>query len=806
MIVHKFGGSSLATAEKIKNVSNIIECSDEAVVVSASGKTTSNLQKAIDQAIVGSDYEETLNIILEHHIQIISELTPEDETIKALVIRDLRNIRNILNTITITNFCADNLRFFILGFGEIWSANILAAYLKSKGENTYFIDASDCLIVNDSSYPVTVNWQKSLEELEAIKRENSADVYVITGFVAQNKYGKRTILGMNCSDYSAAIFAKLLQAEKLYIWTDVAGVYSANPQVVPEAKPLTQLTYKEALELAYFGASVVHPLTITPMAIERTPIYIKSSYAPEEPGTKICADKDENQGLIKGLTSVSDVAIVRVQGAGMIGVSGISFKVFGALEKAEISVMMISQASSEYSICFAIDSLNADNAIDTLKREFSNEIKNNLIEEIVVHKHHSLITAVGEGMRAKTGSLAKLVNSLRLANINIHAIAQGSSERSVTFAVKTEDEARGVQAMHRHYNTISDDIAIAVIGAGNIGKEFIKQMKQTYQNWYEKGINLVLIGATNSKQMKIVYENLLFENIDTLLEENVEPVNLEKLAEFMSRASAVKKIIIDATASEEVSKSYINFLQKGISIVTPNKYANSGNYDYYHDLRKVANESGSMYFYETNVCAGLPLIATLQSMVRSGDQVKEIKGIFSGTLSYLFTQLNNGVIFSDAVKMAYDAGYTEPDPRQDLSGMDVARKTIILAREIGLNLSLGDLTIENLVPEELRECSVEEFFEKLPTFNDQIMSQIQDKKQDLAGVHYVGSINNGAANVGIQAYNESSPFANVKGTDNIVMINTQRYTQPMVIQGAGAGIEVTAAGVYGDVITVIREK
>ncbi|QIW10668.1 bifunctional aspartate kinase/homoserine dehydrogenase I [Francisella sp. LA112445] len=806
MIVHKFGGSSLATAEKIKNVSNIIECHDEAVVVSASAKTTSNLQKAIDQAILGSDYDETLNLILEHHTQIINELTPEDTTIKALVIRDLRNIRNILNTITITNFCADNLRFFILGFGEIWSANILTAYLKSKGKNAYFIDASDCLIVNDRSYPVTVNWQKSLEELETIKRENPADVYVITGFIAQNKYGKRTILGLNCSDYSAAIFAKLLQAEKLYIWTDVAGVYSANPQVVPEAKPLTQLTYKEALELAYFGASVVHPLTITPMALERTPIYIKSSYAPEEPGTKICADKDENQGLIKGLTSVSDVAIVRVQGAGMIGVSGISYKVFGALEKAEISVMMISQASSEYSICFAIDSINADKATETLKQEFASEIKSNLIEEIVVHKHHSLITAVGEGMRAKTGSLAKLVNSLRLANINIHAIAQGSSERSVTFAVKTEDEARGVQAMHRHYNTISDDIAIAVIGAGNIGKEFIKQMKQTYQKWYEKGINLILIGATNSKQMRIVYENLLFENVDTLLEENIEPVNLEKLAEFMSRASAVKKIIIDTTASEEVSKSYINFLQKGISIVTPNKYANSGNYDYYQELRKVAGESGSMFLYETNVCAGLPLIATLQSMVRSGDQVKAISGIFSGTLSYLFTQLNNGVIFSDAVKMAYDAGYTEPDPRQDLSGMDVARKTIILAREIGLNLSLTDLTVENLVPEELRECSVEEFFEKLPTFNDQIMNQIKEKKQDLAGVHYVGSINNGAANVGIQAYNEASPFANVKGTDNIVMINTQRYTQPMVIQGAGAGIEVTAAGVYGDVITVIREK
>lgn len=806
MIVHKFGGSSLATAEKIKNVSNIIKCKDEAVVVSASAKTTSNLQKAIDQAIESQDYSDTLNLVFEHHSNILKELIPTDNSLRESILTDLKNIKHILSTIAITGFCADSLRFFILGYGEIWSAKILTLYLQTKGKKAYFIDASECLIVNDRSYPVIVNWQSSLENIEIIKSDNPADVYVITGFIAQNKFGKRTILGLNCSDYSAAIFAKLLQANKLYIWTDVAGVYSANPQVVPEAKPLTQLTYKEALELAYFGASVVHPLTIAPMALERTPIYIKSSYAPNEAGTKISADIDENQGIIKGLTSVSDVAIVRVQGAGMIGVSGISFKVFGALEKAEVSVMMISQASSEYSICFAIDSINADKATETLRQEFTNEIKNNLIEEIIVHKHYALITAVGEGMKSKTGSLAKLVNSLKLANINIHAIAQGSSERSVTFAVKAEDEARGVQAMHRHYNSVSDDIAIAVIGAGNIGKAFIKQVKQTYEKWYEKGINLVLVGATNSRQMRVSYENLLFENIDNLLEEDTEQVNLEKLAEFMSHASATKKIVIDATASENVSENYISFLQKGISVVTPNKYANSGNYEFYQELRKVAKQNGTSFLYETNVCAGLPLIVTLQNMVQSGDHVKTIKGIFSGTLSYLFTQLNNGVIFSDAVKMAYDAGYTEPDPRQDLSGMDVARKTVILAREIGLNIGLNDLVIENLVPEELRECSVEEFFTKLPTFNEQIMQQIADKKQDLAGVHYVGSIENGFANVGIQAYDESSPFANVKGTDNIVMINTERYTQPMVIQGAGAGVEVTAAGVYADVITVIREK
>lgn len=805
MVVHKFGGSSLASAEKIRNISKIIDYKGDATVVSALNKTTSYLQNAIRRALSGENYNEEMDTICSFHTEIVRELIPANESLVALINRDVRDIKHILSTIVMTGSCASKLEFFILGFGEIWSANILTAYLQSIDVNANFIDASENLIVDDSNYPVCVDWQKSSENLNKLLDDSKADVYIITGFIAQNTDGKRTILGLNCSDYSAAIFAKLFQADKLYIWTDVKGVYSANPSVVPEAKPLSKLTYKEALELAYFGASVVHPFTIAPMALENTPIYIKSSYFPSEKGTKISAEKDENQGLIKGLTSVSNVAIVRVQGAGMIGVSGISVKVFGALEKAKISVMMISQASSEYSICFAVESLQADKALRALSHEFVNEIRNNHIEEIIVEKHYSLITAVGEGMRAKSGSLAKLINSLRLANINIHAIAQGSSERSVTFAVKSVDE-RGIQAMHRHYNTTSNDVAVAVIGAGNIGKALIEQLKQTYESWYAKGINLVLIGVTNSTQMKVVYENLLFENVDTLLAEKTEQVDLEKLAGFMSKASAVKKIVIDATASEEVSAKYVQFLEKGINVVTPNKYANSGDYEYYQHLRKTANLRGVNFLYETNVCAGLPLVKTIQNMVQSGDKVKIIQGIFSGTLSYIFTQLNNGIGFADAVRLAYDKGYTEPDPRQDLSGLDVARKTIIMAREIGVNIGLNDLEIENLVPEELRECSLEDFFTKLPAFNDLIMKQIEAKKKTSIGVHYIGSVENSRASVGIQGYDQGSPFANIHGTDNIVMIYTDRYVQPMVIQGAGAGIEVTAAGVYADIISIIKES
>ena len=806
-ILHKFGGSSVATAEKIKNVAKIISGKNESIVVSASGKTTSKLKQAIELAINSKDYSKILVDVLEHHKNLLEELIPNQKNIYTQIENDINNIKHILNTISITGFCADSLRHFILGYGEIWSAKILANYLSTLNINTIFVDASEVLIVDNTNYPVCVDWEQSTNNIHNFRKENQADVYVITGFIAQNKQQKRTILGMNCSDYSAAIFAKLINARKLYIWTDVAGVFSANPQMVPEAKPLKALTYKEALELAYFGASVVHPLTIGPMLSENTPIYIKSSYAPNEEGTKISNEIDVNQGLIKGLTSINDVAIVRVQGAGMIGVSGISAKVFSCLEKEKVSVMMISQASSEYSICFAIENQLATKAVEVLQKEFQQEINTGLVDEIVVEKNYSLVTAVGEGMKAKTGSLSKLLNSLKLSNINVHAIAQGSSERSVTFAVKEEDEKRAVQAMHRHYNSVGIDVAVAIIGAGNVGKAFVRQLRATHRYWFEKGVNIVLVGITNSKKMKLTYENLLFMSKDNILE-TAEDVNLSDLADFLSRASSSKKVIIDSTANEGVAKNYLEFLSKGINVITPNKHANTDNYGYYEQLRQTAKKTNTKFLYETNVCAGLPLISTLQNMVQSGDEVEAIKGIFSGTLSYLFSQLNNGIKFSDAVKMAYDNGYTEPDPRQDLSGMDVARKTVILAREIGLTISLSDLNIENLVPKELRECSIEEFFKELPKFDKQITKYLQEKTDGLAGVHYVGSVDTktSKATVSVQNYDLSSPFVGVQGTDNIVMINTERYIKPLVIQGAGAGLDVTAGGIYADLLTIMRDK
>lgn len=454
-IVHKFGGSSLADANKVNHIANIINGKHESIIVSATGKTTSKLKQALLAAKQNQATDELLLDIKQSHDQIIDTFNHSDnQELKQAIADDIEDIDRILATIRLTKTYADNLKNFVLGFGELWSAKILTNCLQSVGIDAGFVDASKVLLVDDTHFPVAVNWSESQLLLDEYCHQYKHDVYVITGFIAQNAEGNRTILGMNCSDYSAAIFAKLLKADQLNIWTDVPGIFSANPLAVDNACALTALSYKEALELAYFGASVVHPLTISPMMAQETPIYIKSSFDAKQPGTCITqAGDQQSQNLAKGITSIADVAIVRVQGAGMIGVSGISARVFSALEQAKISVLMISQASSEYSICLAVTMDQSVKAIKVLEKAFAYDIKNGNIEHVYCDNHYALVSAVGDGMINYPGALAKLVNALAAADINIHAIAQGSSERSITVTVKQSEEKKALNAIHKAYCT-----------------------------------------------------------------------------------------------------------------------------------------------------------------------------------------------------------------------------------------------------------------------------------------------------------------------------------------------------------------
>ena len=454
-VVHKFGGSSLADAKKVNNIVNIISGKNEIIVVSATGKTTSKLKQSLALAKSNKDYTPVLQDIYNAHCQIIDTFSHcNNKQLKQRIAADIKDISRILTTIVLTKTYAENLKNFVLGYGELWSAKILTHCLQCAGIDTGFIDASEVLTVDDTNFPVAVDWSKSQMALLDYIANHKHENYVITGFIAKNIEGYRTILGMNCSDYSAAIFAKLLNATELNIWTDVPGIFSANPQAVPGAKSLRQLSYKEALELAYFGASVVHPLTISPMMSQGTPIYIKSSFDSKAKGTVIKGDVvDEAAPLAKGITSVAEVAMLRVQGAGMIGVSGISARVFNALESAKISVLMISQASSEYSICLAVSMTQSSKAVKALEKAFSVDIKCGNIEHIRCDKHYALVTVVGDGMINHPGSLAKMINALAKSNINIHAIAQGSSERSITVTIKEKDEAKALSAIHQAYYT-----------------------------------------------------------------------------------------------------------------------------------------------------------------------------------------------------------------------------------------------------------------------------------------------------------------------------------------------------------------
>ncbi|WP_119343525.1 bifunctional aspartate kinase/homoserine dehydrogenase I [Facilibium subflavum] len=806
--VHKFGGSSLADAKKIRNIISIIQGRNEAIIVSASGKTTRMLNQAIELAKTGQDYQKVLLQVTMHHTGLLDALDIDDQALYDQITTDIEHISQMLLTIQLSQICADSLSHFILGFGEIFSARILTAFLQTQKIKASFIDASKLLFVDDSVMPASVDWDKSQKSLSQYIKQ-SGEIYVITGFIAQNTEGHRTILGMNCSDYSAAIFARLLNAEKLIIWTDVAGVYSANPQVVPQARQLRCLSYKEALELAYFGASVVHPLTINPMMKASIPIYIKSSFNPKDQGTIITDQAISQTGspyLIKGLTSIQGVSLMRVQGVGMIGVSGIAAKVFSVLEKANISVMMISQSSSEYSICFAVDAQNAKKAVKVLEKSFKSEIEQGLIEHIYCESNYSMITAVGDGMRFQPGTLSKVIKPLADAKINVHAITQGSSERSITVTVKDEDEHVALNLIHAQAKKAPvNEVAVALIGVGNVAKSLILQMQKQHEVLLKQNIELRIIGVINSKHM-VLGSNLLQENWLDKLKNSKQKASVTELKTHLLAQPVAKKILIDATANAKIARSYLPFLESGIDVVTPNKYANTEDLSYYYALRKTSIDHQSKFKYETNVCAGLPVIQTLQNMQLTGDKIHKIQGVFSGTLSYIFNQMNQGKSFIDSLFDAYEKGFTEPDPRQDLSGMDVARKVICLAREIGLEVNLDDILIESLVPEALHQESVETFLIRVKEYDRKITSKLQKIKQQAPALHFIGEITaSGTVAVGIKPLDGKSPFAHLTGTDNMILIYSDYYQKnPLLISGAGAGSIVTASGVFADVLSLIK--
>jgi aspartokinase/homoserine dehydrogenase 1 len=649
-----------------------------------------------------------------------------------------------------------------------------------------------------------VDWDASRARMDAWRaaRPQAPHTLVVTGFVAATAEGTPTTLGRNGSDYSASVFAALLGAAQIHIWTDVDGVMSADPRLVPEARPLPELSYREAMELAYFGARVIHPGTMAPAVQAGIPLFIRNTFAPHAPGTRIDA-AGAARGSVKGFTSIAPVALVNVEGTGMIGVPGTAHRLFGALRERGISVIMISQGSSEHSICFAVPAQDAPAARTAVEEAFFAERHHGQIQTVEVLDDCCVLAAVGDGMAGQPGTAAGFFGALGKAGINVRAIAQGSSERNISVVLDRADERRALRAVHAGFYLSDQTLSVGVIGTGTVGAALLGQLTAAGARLRASShVDLRVRGLATSQRMLLHERGMELDGWRAAIAGQGTALDLDAFADHVQTDALPHTVLIDCTASEGVAARYEGWLRRGIHVVTPNKRANSGSFGYYRALRLAARQSRMHYLYETTVGAGLPIVQTLRDLVHTGDEVRRIEGVLSGTLSYLFHAFDGSRPFSEILADARARGFTEPDPRDDLSGTDVARKVVILAREMGLPLELADVRVESLVPEALRAGTTAEFLAALPGHDAQIAALLADARARGKVLRYVGEVDrDGNAAARLCALDASHPFARIRPTDNVVQFHTRRYdANPLVVQGPGAGPDVTAGGIFADLL------
>jgi aspartokinase/homoserine dehydrogenase 1 len=809
-VAHKFGGTSLADADAYRAVTAIIESSGhprQAVVVSAAAGMTDGLIELVSRAARRDvTAEELADSLRDRQVSIVEDLLdskPHD--LIARIDKDFADIKDVLRASSVMGTALANAIGAVAGFGEVWSARLLTTHLQDRGVSAAMLDAREVLVVSPAEATPVVDWETSAANLETWLAENDHDVVVITGFIAADATGAPTTLGRNGSDYSASIFSSLLGASELLIWTDVDGVMSADPRLVPQAEVLDELSYDEAMELAYFGAKVIHPATMTPAIRNGIPVTIRNTFNPAAPGTRF-APRSTGDTPVKGFASISDMALVNLEGTAMIGVPGISERLFGSLRQAGVSVVMISQGSSEHSICFAVPESHAAAARDAVESAFAAERHRGLLHDLEVTTGCTILAAVGDGMSGTPGIAARLFGSLVRAGVNVKAIAQGSSERNISVVIDGADAARALRAAHAGFYLSRQTLSIGLIGPGHVGGTLLDQMAKRLDSLVsEFGVDLRVRAIASSSTMVLDEHRIDLNSWRTRLNSDdagALATDLDMLADYVQTESVPHAAIIDCTASADIAMRYGDWLSQGIHVITPNKKANSGNIEYYRALQGVARRADAHYFYETTVGAALPVIQTLRDLVQTGDQVYRIEGVFSGTLSYLFNSFDGTTPFSGIVRAAREKGYTEPDPREDLSGMDVARKVVILAREMGVEASLDDMGIEGLIPAGLEIGSVDEFLDRLADHDDEMLETVERARSTGKVLRFVGVIDpEEGCQVSLRSYDRDHPFARIRLTDNIVTFQTARYSEnPLVVQGPGAGPAVTAGGVFADLL------
>jgi bifunctional aspartokinase / homoserine dehydrogenase 1 len=808
-VVHKFGGSSVADAACFARVADILEAQPAArlaVVLSACKGVTDALLGLVTAAErEDAAWHGELAALRTRHATMAQQLLDAQGAGAYLVEfdRDIADLRTVLQTVSVMRTAGEHVSEHVSGYGEIWSTRLFVRYLSGRSgrAGVHWLDARQCVVVEWGSLGPSVQWEESRRRTVGAVPAGAATL-IVTGFIATTPRGVQTTLGRNGSDFSASIFGALLDAAAIHIWTDVDGVLSADPKRVPDAQVITSLSYNEAMELAYFGAKVIHPQTMAPAVTRQIPIWIRNTFAPEKSGTLIAAAPNAAQP-VKGITSIDDVAMVNIEGAGMIGVPGTAHRLFGALREENISVILISQGSSEHSICCAIPAAQADRARVVVRTAFARELDGGQIQSVAVDGNLSILAVVGDGMAGIPGVAAKVFDALGGANINVRAIAQGASERNISVVIGAAEATRALRAVHASFYLSPHTVSIGVIGPGTVGRVLLDQLaSQRERLARDFNIDLRVRGILRSKEMRLADQAIDLSRWREELAAGAEPGNLTRFFEHVHADHLPHAVIIDCSSNETVAAAYRGWLASGLHVITPNKKANSGAMSYYDSLRAAGRSSGAHYLYETTVGAGLPVVQTLRDLRETGDEIRSIEGIFSGTLAYLFNVYDGSTAFSAIVRDAKQKGYTEPDPRDDLSGLDVARKLIILGREMGLRLELANVQVESLVPADLNSGSSADFLAQLPKYDAAMQQRYQAAVARGKVLRYVGRVGaDGTATVGLVEVERTHAFANIALTDNIVRYSTARYNNnPLIVQGPGAGPDVTAGGVFADLL------
>ncbi len=806
----KFGGTSIATAQGIQRAIQLVHnrplemrC---LVVVSALGGVTDKLIELINHSLAQKEVD--LGLIAElsdMHQTIVDDLIldGEKQQIRDLLDELWEELTSLIQGMILVRECTKRTQDAILSIGERASAPLVSAVFRAAGEKSQPMDARELILSDDTYGEANVDFDQSTQRIRSRLQNlpSQGITAVITGFIASAPDGSTTTLGRSGSDYTATIVGSALRASRIVIWTDVDGVLSADPRDVPEAFPLARLSYAEAAEMAYFGARVLHPKTMRPVRMLGIPLLIKNSLNPKAPGTLISNESQAVKLKVKAISTIRDVSVIMLEGSGMLGMHGIAARVFGALADQKINVLMIAQASSEHSICLVVRETDEDSAVKTLRSAFVVELATRDVSKIYSIPRCAIVSAVGDQMRHQPGLAGRMFATLGRSRVNVLSIAQGAAETNISAVVRDDEVRRAVRALHESFPLGRLRAHICLLGPGRVGSHLLKLLAEQRQDLLDRvKLNVKLIGIANSKKMLWSPDGLEFDDAAANLVDG-QPSNLNWLIEQLGASRLERIVIVDATASEDVASYYPDFLELGFGVVTANKLANTLDLPFYQRLQTAAKRHGVSFRYETTVGAAIPVISTIKDLIRSGDRVHKIEGIFSGTLAYVFNRLDAGISFSSIVEQAHQKGWTEPNPADDLSGEDVARKLLILAREVGLAVERRHIKVESLIPKGMNAETPQKLFQELKAVDDQWKKKVEQAASNEQRLRYIARFEGNQLDVSVRAVTNDSPFATPSGRGNVIVFTTDRYSdEPLVLQGPGAGLEVTAGGLLIDLI------